>query len=178
MGKNAGETELNRKGGTTRDSFQHEIPGLEYLAFLNRTLNLREAGYNGKRRTIRLISMGNCRRYWTQQGKRDNQRLIPTGNPRFTIFGLSQQEKFKVSWIQEEKKDNQDSFWWEISAENLFHISMGNCRSWIQWERENQGLLSTGNYKFSNIKLEVVIYRMIFLKCNHKPESPESTLNF
>ena len=110
MEKNAGETELNRKGGTTRDLFQHEIPGLEYLAFLNRTLNLREAGYNGKRRTIGLISMGNCRRCWTQQEKRDNQRLIPTGNPRFTIFGLSQQEKFKVSWIQEEKKDNQDSF--------------------------------------------------------------------
>ena len=109
--------------------------------------------------------MGNCRRCWTQQEKRDNQRLIPTGNPRFTIFGLSQQEKFKVSWIQQEKKDNQDSFWWKISAEILFHISMGNCRrSWIQWERrENQRLISTGNYKFSKVKLEVVIYRTIFL---------------
>jgi hypothetical protein len=32
------------------------------------------------------------------------------------------------SWIQQEKKDNQESFQWEISAENLFHISTGNHR--------------------------------------------------
>ena len=38
------------------------------------------------------------------------------GNSVFTIFGLSQWEKFKVSWILREKNGNQDSFEWEISG--------------------------------------------------------------
>ena len=57
------------------DLFQQEIPCFEYWAYLNRGLNLRM-----------LDSMGNG-----QPG------LISTGNCMSTIFGLSQQEKFKVS---------------------------------------------------------------------------------
>ena len=90
----SGGAELNGKGRITMDLFQQEIPCLEYWAYLNRGLNLRM-----------LNSMGNG-----QPG------LISTGNSMFTIFGLFQQGKFKVSWIQWEKKDNQDSFQWEISA--------------------------------------------------------------
>ena len=88
------------------DLFQQEIPCFEYWAYLNRGLNLRM-----------LDSMGNG-----QPG------LISTGNSMSTIFGLSQQEKFKVSWIQQEKKDNQDSFQWKISVGSQIYISMGNHR--------------------------------------------------
>ena len=49
MEKNAGEAEFDGKGGTTMDSFQQEIPGLEYW----QEINLREAGFNGKRGTTR-----------------------------------------------------------------------------------------------------------------------------
>ena len=88
------------------DLFQQEIPCSEYWVYLNKGLNLRM-----------LDLMGNG-----QPG------LISTGNSMFTIFSLSQQEKLKVSWIQWEKKDNQDSFQWEISAGNQIYISTGNHR--------------------------------------------------
>ena len=40
-GKNAGKAGLNRKVRTTRDSFQWEIPDLQYLAYLSGRLNLK-----------------------------------------------------------------------------------------------------------------------------------------
>ena len=90
--------------------------------------------------------------------------LISTGNSMSTIFGLSQQEKFKVNWIQQEKKGNQDSFngkyqWgvksifqWEIvGLQYMAHLSRKKCRrSWNQWERrDNQGLISMENSVFT-----------------------------
>ena len=54
---------LNGKGGRIRDSFQWEIPGLEYLASLNRRLYLREAGFDGKRRTARTHFNGKSQVY-------------------------------------------------------------------------------------------------------------------
>ena len=104
--REAGGAKLNGKGGITMDLFQQEIPCFEYWAYLNRGLNLRM-----------LDSMGNG-----QPGP------ISTGNFMSTIFGLSQQEKFKVSWIQQEKKGNQDSFQWKISVGSQIYISMGNHR--------------------------------------------------
>ena len=47
MEKNAGEAELNRNERTTRGSFQWEIIGLQYLAYLSRKIS-EEAELNGK----------------------------------------------------------------------------------------------------------------------------------
>ena len=48
----------------SQDSFQWEITGLQYWAYFNGGLNLREVGFNRKRR---VATMGNC---WTQWDKR------------------------------------------------------------------------------------------------------------
>ena len=59
LGKNAKEAELNEKEGTTRGSFQWEITGLQFVAYLNGRLYLREAGL--------------CRRSQTQWERNGNQ---------------------------------------------------------------------------------------------------------
>ena len=127
-------------------SFQWEITGLQYLAYLSWKI---------------------FRRSWTQQERRDNQGFISIGNHRFTIPGLSQWENIRRSWTQRERRGNQGiismgnskfrsvkldifilntysvkplslnrkegttrgSFQWEISAGNVFYISMGNYKS-------------------------------------------------
>ena len=47
LGKNTKEAELNGKEGTTRGSFQWEITGLQYLAYLSGKIS-EEAELNGK----------------------------------------------------------------------------------------------------------------------------------
>ena len=47
MGKNEEEAELNGKEGRTRGSFQWEITGLQYLAYLSGKIS-EEAELNGK----------------------------------------------------------------------------------------------------------------------------------
>ena len=62
-------------------------------------------------------------------GKEGQPGLISMGNSMFTIFGLSQWEKFKVSWFQQEKEDNQDSFQWKITGlQYLAYLSGKKCR--------------------------------------------------
>ena len=84
----AGGAELNGKGGITMDFFQQEIPCSEYWVYLNRGLNLRVLDLMGNGQPG-LIWMGNLKfimdglSSWTQQERRDNQRLISIGNYKF-----------------------------------------------------------------------------------------------
>ena len=97
LGKNAKEAELNGKEGTTRGTFQQEITGLQYLAYLSGKKS-EEAELNGKEGTTwgsfqqEISSLGVSN--WTssfkihtlqnlclsQWERRDNQGLISMGN--------------------------------------------------------------------------------------------------
>ena len=96
-----------------------------------------------------LSQQEKCRKSWTQQESKDNQRFISMGNSRFTIFGLSKWEtKFEVSQIQWEKKDNQGSFQWEIPClQYLVYLNGGKLVS--TGKGGQPGFTSMENHRFT-----------------------------
>ena len=151
---------LNRKEGTTGDSFQREITiaGLSQWKIFRRSWTQWERGEN-----LGLISTGNfkfrsvilCKTFISLNGKEGTTR--DSFQWEIAIAGLSQWKKCRRSWTQQERWDNQGLI---SIGNNRFTIPglsqwKNIRRSWTQWERMgNQGFISMGNYKFRSIKLE------------------------
>ena len=92
---------------------QWEIPGLQYLASHNSRLNLREAGFNRKRRVARTHFNGKLQEMLDSMGKKGQPGTH--FNRKFHIYNIWP-TSMRVSWIQHVKNGNQDSFQWEITG--------------------------------------------------------------
>ena len=129
-----------KPGTQCRFIFQWKQTNLQFVAYLNGRLFMREAGL--------------CRRSQTQWERRDNHRHILTGNSMFWILGLSQHGiKFEDAKFNGKFQQGKKSiFQWEITGLwYLAYLSRKKCRrSWTQQERrDNWGLISMGNSVFT-----------------------------